>query len=86
MLLSVIGATDLPKCADLSTYQFIPKAEYWQPTVQLLTALLLLTICRCQVVPVHAMKAYWRSRGIAPFILDIGAVVSFTLRSFYPRG
>ena len=36
--------------------------------------------------PIHAMKAYWRSRGIAPFILNIGAVVNFTVRSLYPRG
>jgi hypothetical protein len=38
----------------------------------------------------HAMKAYWRSRGIAPCILDFGIRwrwgVSFTSRSLYPQG
>jgi hypothetical protein len=36
----------------------------------------------------HAMKAYWRSGGIAPCILDLGTrwrwVVSFTARPLYP--
>jgi hypothetical protein len=27
---------------------------------------------KCKVVPVHAMKAYWGSKGIAPFILNPG--------------
>jgi hypothetical protein len=38
----------------------------------------------------HAMKAYWGSGGIAPFILDLGTrwrwVVSFTFRSLYHQG
>jgi hypothetical protein len=38
----------------------------------------------------HAMKAYWRSGGIAPRILDLGTrwrrVVSFTPRPLYPQG
>jgi len=37
----------------------------------------------------HAMKAYWGSGWIAPRILSLGTrwrwVVSFTLRSLYPR-
>jgi hypothetical protein len=36
------------------------------------------------------MKAYWRSGGIAPRILDLGTrwrcVISFTLRPLYTRG
>jgi hypothetical protein len=40
-------------------------------------------------VPVHATKAYRRSRGISPFILNIGTrqtrVFSITLRPLYPR-
>jgi hypothetical protein len=36
------------------------------------------------------MKAYWRSGGIAPRILDLGTiwrwVVSFTPRNLYPQG
>jgi hypothetical protein len=41
-----------------------------------------------KVVPVHAMKAYGWSRGIAPLILNLGTrwrcVVNFTPRSLYP--
>jgi len=38
----------------------------------------------------HAMKAYWRSRDIAPRILNVGTrwmrMVSFTSPTRYPRG
>jgi hypothetical protein len=38
----------------------------------------------------HAMKAYWRSGGISPLILNLGTrcwwVVSFTPQPLYPQG
>jgi hypothetical protein len=38
----------------------------------------------------HAMKTYWGSGGIAPFILDLGtrwrSVISFTPRPLYSQG
>ena len=43
----------------------------------------------CKVVPVHAMKAYWWRRVIAPLILNLGTiwrwVVSFALRPLNQR-
>ena len=30
------------------------------------------TEVKCKVVPVHAIKAYMRSRGIAPLIVNLG--------------
>jgi hypothetical protein len=42
-----------------------------------------------KVIPVHAMKAYRRSRGIAPRILNLGtrwtSVLSFRPQSLYSR-
>ena len=42
-----------------------------------------------KVVPVHALKVYRRSRGIAPFILHLDIryrrMVNFTYRPLYPR-
>jgi len=43
-----------------------------------------------KVVPVHAMKIYRRSRGIAPLILNLGTrlrwVVNFTPQPLQPQG
>jgi hypothetical protein len=45
-------------------------------------------LCKGKVVPVHTMKAYRRSRGMAPFILHLGArwrrVVNFTPKATLP--
>jgi len=42
-----------------------------------------------KIVPVCAMKAYWRSRGIAPLIFNLGTgwkmVVNFKTWQLYPR-
>jgi hypothetical protein len=44
---------------------------------------------KAKVAPVHALKACWGSRGIAPLILNWSAswkwVVSITLQLLYPR-
>jgi len=46
--------------------------------------------CLCGLTGHHAMKAFWASGGIAPWILDLrtrwSLVVSFTPRSFYLQG
>jgi hypothetical protein len=45
---------------------------------------------RGKAVPVQAMEAYGESRGIAAFILNLGArwrlVIDYKYRSVYPRG
>ena len=41
-----------------------------------------------EVVPVHAMKAYRESSGLAPLVLNLCArsiVVNITLLQFYPQ-
>jgi hypothetical protein len=38
-----------------------------------------------KIVPVHAMKAYWRSRGIAPLILNLSTRWKIVSGQLYPR-
>jgi hypothetical protein len=52
--------------------------------------LLLESMSRAKVVPLHAVKAYGGSGGLAPYVINLGArwncMIIFTLRPLYPRG
>jgi hypothetical protein len=63
--------------------------RFWGFIITCLYRIFQLEVKEGKIVPVHAMKAYQRSRGIAALILNLSTrwkiVVDFTLWQLYPR-
>jgi hypothetical protein len=63
--------------------------RFWGFTITYLYGIFQLEVKEGKIVPVRVMKAYQRSRGIAPLILNLSSrwkiVVDFTPWQFYPK-
>ena len=64
-------------------------SKFLFPLLILLNVSIVHVLIKSKVFPVHTIKAYGGSRGIAPFIFILGArwtyVDNFTLRPLYPQ-
>ena len=63
--------------------------RFWGFTITCLYGISQLEVKEGKIVTVCAMKAYWRSTGIAPLILNLSTgwkiAVNFTTWQLYPR-